>query len=127
MRWWCVELGQIDIITEVFELASYLVQPRKGHLEAVFQFFNFLEKKHNAQIVFDPSYPEMDIMSSFKVCKWKPFYGDVSTEAIPPNAPDPRGMEVDLRLFVDSNHAGDQRTRRSRTGFIVYLNVFPIT
>ncbi|KAI2494563.1 hypothetical protein MHU86_19978 [Fragilaria crotonensis] len=47
--------------------------------------FQFLEKKHNARIVFDPSYPLID-MSSFKVCNWKEYYGDV-TEAIPPNAP----------------------------------------
>jgi hypothetical protein len=33
---WCVELGRIDIITEVSELNSYLAMPREGHLEAVF-------------------------------------------------------------------------------------------
>ena len=43
-------------------------------------------------------------------------YGDCK-EAIPSNAPLPRGKEVDLRLFVDSDHAGDLRTRHSRTGF----------
>ena len=30
------------------------------------------------------------------------------TEAIPPNAPDPRGKAVDLRTWVDSDHAGDK-------------------
>lgn len=122
---WCVELGRVDIITEVSELASYLAMPREGHLEAVFHVFNYLEKKHNARIVFDPSYPTID-MSSFKECDWKNYYGNV-TEAIPPNAPEARGKEVDLRIFVDSDHAGDQRTRRSRTGFIIYLNMAPIT
>ena len=29
------------------------------------------------------------------------------TEAIPPNASDPRGKSVDLRMWVDSDHAGD--------------------
>jgi hypothetical protein len=33
---------------------------------------------------------------------------------------------VDLRLFVDSDHAGEQFTRRSRTGFVIYLNMVPI-
>ncbi|KAI2510101.1 Reverse transcriptase (RNA-dependent DNA polymerase) [Fragilaria crotonensis] len=121
---WCVELGRIDIITEVSELASYLIMPREGHLEAVFHLFNHLEKKHNARIVFDPSYPDID-RSAFKECDWKSFYGEV-TEAIPPNAPPPRGKDVDIRLFVDSDHAGDQRTRRSRTGFLIYLNMSPI-
>jgi hypothetical protein len=52
-------------------------------------------------------------------------YGNVQ-EALPPNAPKPRGKEVDLRLFVDSDHAAETRTRRSRTGFIVYMNMAPI-
>ena len=91
--------------------------PREGHLEAVFHLFANLEKKHNARIVFDPTYPDID-MTSFKECNWKHYYGDV-VEAIPPNAPEPRVKNVDLRMFVDSDHAGDKRTRRSRTGFIL--------
>ena len=98
--------------------------PREGHLEAVFHIFAYLDKKHNACIVFDPTYPDID-MSCFKECDWHHFYGDVK-EAIPPNAPLPRGKEVDLRMFVDSDHAGDKLTRRSRTGFIIYLNMAPI-
>jgi hypothetical protein len=52
-------------------------------------------------------------------------YGDVK-EMITPYAPVARGKEVDLRLFVDSNHAGEQLTRRSRTGYVIYLNMAPI-
>jgi hypothetical protein len=121
---WCVELGRVDIITEVSMLASHLAMPREGHLEAVFHMFAYLEKKHNSRIIFDPTYPSID-KTKFLECNWKEFYGDVQ-EAIPPNAPKPRGKEVDLRLFVDSDHAGDQRLRRSRTGFLIYLNMAPI-
>jgi len=43
-------------------------------------------------------------------------YGEFS-EAIPPNAPEPRGKDVDLRIMhCDSDHAGDKLTRRSRSG-----------
>jgi hypothetical protein len=52
-------------------------------------------------------------------------YGYVN-EAIPPNAPATRGKSIDLRLFVDSDHAGEQFTRRSRTGFVIYMNMAPI-
>jgi hypothetical protein len=52
-------------------------------------------------------------------------YGDVK-EMIPYDAPVPHGNEVDLRLFVDSDHAGEQFTRRSMTGFVIYLNMAPI-
>ena len=53
------------------------------------------------------------------------FYGNI-TEAIPPNAPAPRGKDVNLRMFVDRDHAGDKSTRRSRTGFMIYMNTFLI-
>ena len=55
-------------------------------------------------------------------CNWKDFYGDAK-EAIPPNVPEPLGMEVDLRMYVDSDHAGDHKTRRSRTGYLIFLNM----
>jgi hypothetical protein len=121
---WCVELGRVDIITEVSMLASHLALPREGHLEAVFHIFSYLDQKHNSRMAFDPTYPAID-KTKFKECDWKEFYGEAQ-EAIPPNAPKPRGKEVDLRLFVDSDHAGDQRVRRSRTGFLIYLNMAPI-
>ena len=121
---WIVELGRVDIITEVSELSSFLAMPREGHLDAVFHIFNYLEKRHNARIAFDPSYPEID-MTSFKECDWSSFYGNVR-EALPPNAPEPRGKDIDLRMYVDSDHAGDKRTRRSRTGYFIFLNEAPI-
>ena len=40
--------------------------------------------------------------------------------------PTPLGKSFTCRVYVDSDHAGDQVTRRSRTGFIVFLNSAPI-
>ena len=117
---WMVELGRIDMMTEVSMLASHLAMPREGHLEAIFHIYAYLKQKYNSRLAFDPTYPSID-MSDFKECDWKPFYGDVK-EAIPPNAPEPRGKDVDLRMFVDSDHAGDKLTRRSRTGFMIFMN-----
>jgi hypothetical protein len=120
---WCVELGCIDIITEV-SMFTHLCLPREGHLEAVFHVFVYLGLHHNARVVFDPTHPAVD-MGTFINTDWKSMYGDVK-EMIPSDAPIPRGKEVDLRLFVDSDHAGEQFTRRSRTGFVIYLNMAPI-
>jgi hypothetical protein len=114
----------VHIITEVSMLLSHLALPREGHLEAVFHTFAYLENKHNSRMVFDPTYPDID-MSRFKKVDWNPFYGDVK-EAISDNAPTPRGKEVDVRLYTDADHAGDKLTRRSRTGYIFYLNSAPI-
>jgi hypothetical protein len=121
---WCVDLGRIDIITEVSMLSTYLFLTREGHLEAVFHFFAYLGLHHNARVVFDPTYPAVD-MGTFIKTYWKSMHGDVK-EMIPSDAPVPRGKEVDLRLFVDSDHAGEQFTRRSSTGFFIYLNMAPI-
>jgi hypothetical protein len=121
---WCVELGRIDIITEVSMLSTYLFLPREGHLEAFFHVFAYLGLHHNARVVFDTTYPAVD-MGTFIKTDWKSMYGYVK-EMIPSDAPVPRGKEVDLRFFVDSDHAGEQFTRRSRTGFVIYLNMAPI-
>jgi hypothetical protein len=98
--------------------------PREGHLDAVYHLFAYLYLHHNARVVFDPTYPDVD-MHTFIKTDLKPMYGDVK-EAIHPNAPVTRGKAIDLRLFVDSDHAGEPFTRRSRTGFVIYLNMAPI-
>ena len=43
-------------------------------------------------------------------------------EPIPPNAPKPLGLPVVICFFVDADHAGDHLTRRSCTGYVMYLN-----
>ena len=47
---WSVELGRVDIITEVSLLASHLALPREGHLEAVFHVPNFWTLGKEAQL-----------------------------------------------------------------------------
>jgi hypothetical protein len=42
------------------------------------------------------------------------------------NALPPLGKEVDLCMMVDRNHAGDKLTRRSQTGFLIFLNMLLI-
>ena len=56
-----VELGTIDIITEVSMLASQLELPRGGHLEAVFRIFGYMKGHHNSRMVFNPTYPTPNI------------------------------------------------------------------
>ena len=114
-----VELGRIDIITELSMLASQLALTLEGHLELVFLIFGYLKIHHNAWMVFDPTYPIPD-MSMFQELDWCDFYGDVKEE-IPTNAAEPRGKQVYLRIFFDSDHAGDKLTRQSRTGNIIFL------
>ena len=116
-----IGLGQIEMIAEVSALSYFLAIPRRGHLETLFHIFAYLDSKHNARMVFTPTYPDID-MSNFKTYNWKELYGS-ATEALPPDAPIPLGKKVDLRQYVDSDHAGDKATRQSRTGYFIFLNI----
>ena len=62
-------------------------------------------------MVFDPTYPVND-MNDFEECKCKDIYGDLK-EAITSNSSTERGKEVDLSGYVDFEHAGENKTRRS--------------
>ena len=133
--WWMVELGRVDICTEVSMMSSHLALPREGHLEAVFHMFAYLKKNHNSEMVFDPSEPDID-MSDFPREYWSlSIYGDVKedmpptcpfTESGPADMPAPRGVGFTMTVYVDCDLGGDCVTRRSRTGFAVFLNGAPI-
>ena len=78
--------------------------------------------KPNSRLVLDPSYPGID-MSEYKSNEnWEPFYGD-GQEAKPQNAPNPVGKEITLRMFVDSDRAGDNSDRLYRTVFMIFMNM----
>ena len=122
---WIVELGRGDICVESSMMASAMALPRRGHLEQVYHIFAYLKNNHNAEMVLDPSEPEID-EGSFERQDWShTVFGD-SDEELPPNAPAPRGFGMKIRAFVDADHAGDTKTRRSRTGFLIFLNSAPI-
>ena len=40
---WSIELGRVDIITEVSTLSQHQCSPRIGHLEAVYRVFWYLK------------------------------------------------------------------------------------
>ncbi len=44
---WMVELGRIDIVTEVFLLSSHLALQRDGHLWLALHIMGYLKRHHN--------------------------------------------------------------------------------
>ena len=74
-------------------------------------------QRYNSRLVNDPLYTEID-HSVFKKYDWSEFYRDAK-EATPMNVPEPWGKDVDIYLFVDSDHAGDKVSCRSRSGFLM--------
>jgi hypothetical protein len=122
---WIVELGRGDICMEVSAMASMMAAPREGHLDQLFHTFAFLKGNHNGVMVFDPSEPTIDDLQ-FPEQDWSASpYADAK-EDYPPNMCEPRGVGMTMRAFVDSDHATDTTNRRSRTGFIIFLNNAPI-
>ena len=69
----------------------------------------------------EPNYPTVN-EDSFKDQDWYQQYGDIK-EAMPINAPPPRGKEVVLRMMVDSDHAGDETGCPSLTGYMIFVNM----
>jgi hypothetical protein len=116
-----VELGCIDIATEFSLLSSHIAFSREGHLETALHIMSYLSQKHNTRLIFDPTYPKVD-MGQFSQYNWTKFYGNVK-EAIPVDMPKPLGKDDDVCMMCDSDHAGDKRTRRSRTGFLIFYNM----
>ncbi len=62
--------------------------------------------------------------AAFEVKDWASSeYGHLQgREEVPSNMPGARGVEFIMHAKVDADHAADTVTRRSRTGYLVYLN-----
>jgi hypothetical protein len=115
---WGVELGRIDIAVEVSMMASFTAAPRIGHFDAMLHIFAYLSQHSRSKLVFDDGYEVKQ--------DWTSFYPNAK-EVLPSNMPEPRGNPIQESIFVDSDHAGDVVSRRSRTGILYYLNRSPIT
>ena len=102
-----------------------MVMPREGHLDQLYHMFGYLKSKHNAAMFFDPTVPNID-RSQFPRQEWGHTTYAGMKEQLPSNMKKSRGFGFVMSAYVDSDHAGDYVTRRSRTGFIVFLNGAPI-
>ena len=102
-----------DLITEVSLLSSHVAIPREGHMEAAVHVMAHVSQRYDSRLMYHPTYPEID-HCVFMECDKLKFYRDAK-EAIPVNVPEPW-------VFVDSNHAEDRVSCRSRTGFLIYMN-----
>ena len=77
-------------------------------------------------MIFDPTEPVIG-ECIFECQDWASSeFGNQVKEKFATNMPEPRGTGLIIRAQVDADHAGDTTTRRSRTGFLVWLNKAPI-
>ena len=123
LRWAC-ELGRIDILMPVSMMSQYLASARQGHLQEVLHIFAYLKQHDRSSLVFDEREPTYKNVT-FVDADWSDDYPGAE-EAIPPDAPEPRGPEVVMTCYVDADHAGCRVTRRSHSGIIIFVNNSPI-
>ena len=121
---WAVELGRIDLTFGVSLMSRFSGAPREDQMQKLLWMFTYVKRHLESKLVFDPFSRDW---SRYQFLKhdWSEFYPG-AMEAIPPNAPEPRGRAVQINMFCDAAHANDHITRRSTTGFIIFLQGTPI-
>ena len=124
---WAIEIGSVDIGHEVSVLSSYQSAPRDGNLQQILHIFALLKKNPKLTLYFDPS-PTVIDPTAFTGSTSEEFRDKYrgAKEELPTYAPKPRGRAVEVTSFVDASYAADKKTRRSHTGYIVFVNRAPI-
>mmetsp|Transcript_6495 Transcript_6495/g.15345 ORF Transcript_6495/g.15345 Transcript_6495/m.15345 type:complete len:176 (+) Transcript_6495:2011-2538(+) len=123
---WATEIGRVDILMEVSLLSQYQACPRVGHMEQALRIFAYLDTAPNLSLYYDWRVPNIDY-SQFMSSKedFKTYYRD-AVEELPSNMPKPRGRSVGSTAWVDASHAANKMTRKSHTGYVIFLNRAPI-
>ena len=73
---WMLEIGRIDIITEVSMMSSHNDYPREGNFEIVFHMIGYLKGQHNSCLAMDPNYPTVN-EDNFKSQDCYQKYGEI--------------------------------------------------
>ena len=124
---WATELGRVELTHSAATTAKFGATSREGHLRALFRIIAYCKKHITSMIVFDFTPKDFEGLTWDSV-DWSEFYPDAVKlgEAIPLNAPTPRGNSVQLNIFCDVSNAPDLVTRRSTTGILFFMNGAPI-
>ena len=117
---WVLEIIRVAILLETTIISKHLGLPREGHLEQVFHIVGYLKRRKKLRLLFDSGYPTTN-EKLFKKYDWLSFYRDAK-EAIPNNMPESKGRGIVVTFFVDTNHEGNLKYRKSQTGVIIFIN-----
>jgi len=84
-------------------------------------------KKDKGRVVFNGKFKFIDdvIFNDIDREEWNDFYKDAHEE-VPIRGPEPLGNPVRITAYVDANHAGNMKTRRSHSEILIYMNQAPI-
>ena len=52
---WMVEIGRIDIVSEVSMMSSHNAYPCEGHFEIILHMMGYLKRRHNSRLAMYPN------------------------------------------------------------------------
>jgi hypothetical protein len=111
----------------VMSLSRFRHAPRVGHLKRLGRICGYLRKFSHGAIRFRTEIPDHESIHGEPVVHdWTHSVYGSPKEAIPENAPVPKGKAVRTSTYADANLLHDQVTGRSCSGIIHFLNQTPI-
>ena len=121
---WVSISARMDIAFAVSSLSRFASKPREGHLKRALKILGYLKKYPKKGYVIDPRPPTVNI----NYVDVKANFGNQYDfkEDIDEKLPPPKMKELDVTIFVDSNHGHDLLTGKSITGVIVFVGRTPI-
>src|SRR6056300_696374 len=124
---WATELGRVDILLEVSLLSQYQASPRDGHMEQALRIFSFLRRYSKLSLYMDWREPDLKLTGQVRSTKeeFGEYYRDAKEE-MPRCMPEPRGEPVSTTAWVDASHAANKKTRKSHSGYVIFVNCAPI-
>jgi hypothetical protein len=123
---WCVQLGRTDICYGICSLSRFAAAPRVGHLQRLRRLMGYLKLNPKRYIVMDYNDPVLpEPKTKTNVEEFRQVYPDAH-EVIDPHSPEALIDEMEINIFVDSDHAHDKKSRRSVTGIIVFMGSTPV-
>jgi len=122
---WCVTLCRVDIAFSVNALAAFNAAPRVGHLRRVLRIFGYLKANPSRALRMDPTpfdigQTNRDALNDHLARDLRMEYGDHDAEPSE-RFPEPLGKPLALTGFCDADHGGHLLTRRSTSGFLLFL------
>jgi len=125
---WIVTTVRYDISYAVVSLARFSAAPRRGHLKRLHRIAGYLKKYPDISLVMDPTPIQLDGTQSFVWSKDDlEQYSEINDDVVKTRIyPDPIISELNVTIFVDSDHAHDRITGKSVTGYLVFLGSSPI-
>lgn len=107
-------------------MSRFSTDPRVDHMQKLLNVFSYIKCHLDSKLVFDAETRDWSHIL-FLQHDWQEFY-PYAMEVLPPNAPKPQGWgrAIQMNKFCHAAHANDHVTRRSISGFAMFLQGAPI-